>query len=277
MSEYDAANGIRVLHDGPPQGPPLLLIHGSGASGASWQPMLAALAAQHHVVRVDLPGSGQSPPPPTYDVPAQADRVAAVLDGLGLRSLTVAGHSSGGYVATALAERRPDLVRALVLISTGPRPEALLAQPAIVRALTGPPFGPLVWAVRSPSMVRKGLAATLARPVQVPDEVVADLKHTTYRGFRRMLRGYDAYLAERGVPDRLAALDVPVRVVFGAADPRWEPASAHLYDTVAHARVDLLAGVGHVPLWEAPEETARLLLEFAQRAADAPPEQRQQA
>ncbi|CAM5500924.1 alpha/beta hydrolase [Streptomyces spiroverticillatus] len=275
MSEHDAANGIHVVHDGPPQGPPLLLLHGSGASGASWGPMLPALAAHHHVVRVDLPGSGQSPPPPTYDVPAQADRVAEVLDGLGLRSVTVAGHSSGGYVATALAERRPDLAAALVLISTGPRAEALLPQPAIVRALTAPPFGPLVWAVRSEPMVRKGLAATMARPVPVPDAVVADLKHTTYRGFRRVLHGYDAYLAERAVPDRLAALDVPVRVVFGGADPRWDPASARLYATVA--RVEMLAGVGHVPLWEAPEETARLLLEFVERGAGAPSERRQQA
>ena len=55
---------------------------------------------------VDLPGCGQSPPAP-YDVPVQAGRVAALLSDLGLRRLTVAGHSSGGYVATALAEQRP--------------------------------------------------------------------------------------------------------------------------------------------------------------------------
>jgi pimeloyl-ACP methyl ester carboxylesterase len=68
-------------------------------------------------------------------VPAQANRVAAVLDDLGLRRVAVAGHSSGGYVGTALAEQRPDLVGSLALISTGPSLDALLPQPVILRVL----------------------------------------------------------------------------------------------------------------------------------------------
>src|SRR5215207_1938869 len=76
-------------------------------------------------------GNPWSRPAPSYDVPDQADRVAAVLDELGLREVVTVGHSSGGYVATALAERRPDLVRSLALISTGPRTDALLPQPLI--------------------------------------------------------------------------------------------------------------------------------------------------
>ena len=118
---------MRVVHDGPRQGPPLVLIHGSGASGACWGPVVGALAGHHHVIRVDLPGCGQSPPAPSYEVPEQAGHVAALLDDLGLRHVTLVGHSSGGYVATALAERRPDLVGSLALISTGPSLDALLS------------------------------------------------------------------------------------------------------------------------------------------------------
>src|SRR6516162_205124 len=88
------------MHDGPRQGPPLLLIHGSGASGACWGPVVGPLAGHHHVIRVDLPGCGKSPPASSYDVLEQAGRVAGLLDDLGLRHITVAGHSSGGYVAT---------------------------------------------------------------------------------------------------------------------------------------------------------------------------------
>ncbi|MCX5207136.1 alpha/beta fold hydrolase [Streptomyces sp. NBC_00237] len=282
MSEHDArhdaehdaehdAHRMHVVHDGPPQAPPVLLIHGSGASGSSWNPLVPALAGPHHVVRVDLPGCGQSPPAESYDVPVLADRVARLLDGLGLRSVTVAGHSSGGYVATALAERRPDLVGALALVSTGPSSGALLPQPAVVRALTAPPFGALLWALRSDAMIRKGIGAMLARPVDVPDDVLADMRTTTYRAFRSVLRQFGAYLDERSVPERLTALDVPVLVVFGAADPRWEPSSAHQYDAVPRTRLVMLPGVGHVPLWEAPEETARLLLDFAARTAGTPP------
>jgi pimeloyl-ACP methyl ester carboxylesterase len=262
---------MHVVHDGSRQAPPLLLIHGSGASGASWSPMVPPLAGHHHVIRVDLPGHGQSPPARSYDVPEQAGRVAAVLDDLGLRRVAVAGHSSGGYMATALAEQRPDLVRSLTLISSGPSLDALLPQPFLLRALLGPPLGPLIWSVRSDAWIRGGIRATAARPVDVPDDLVAEVRGITYRTFRTVLRQNAAYIAERSVPERLAALDVPVLVIFGAADRRWDPASAHQYDAVPNARVEMLAGVGHVPLLEAPETTGRLLLSFTATTAGNPP------
>jgi pimeloyl-ACP methyl ester carboxylesterase len=273
MGDYDVeqSHGMHVVHDGLRQAPPLLLIHGSGASGASWGPMVGALAGHHHVIRVDLPGCGQSPPAPSYDVPEQAGRVALLLDDLGLRHVTVAGHSSGGYVGTALAEQRPDLVRSLALISTGPSLDALLPQPLILRALLAPPLGPLLWPVRTDAMIRKGISATTARPVDIPDDAVADLKKITYRTFRKVLSRNAAYVAERSVPERLADLDVPVLVIFGAADPRYEPSSAHQYDAVPNARVEMLPGVGHVPILEAPEATSELLLGFTATATDTPP------
>jgi pimeloyl-ACP methyl ester carboxylesterase len=265
MTQYDVepSHGMHVVHDGPRQAPPLLLIHGSGASGASWSPMVPALAGHHHVIRVDLPGCGQSPPPLSYDVPVQAGRVAAVLDDLGLRRVAAVGHSSGGYVATALAEQRPDLVRSLALISSGPSLDALLPQPFLLRVLLAPPFGPLLWPRRSDAMIRRGIRATAARPVDVPDDLVAEVRGITYRAMRTVLRRNTAYIAERSVPERLAALEVPVLVIFGAADRRWEPSSAHQYDAVPNARVELLPGVGHMPMFEAPETTSKLLLGFA--------------
>jgi pimeloyl-ACP methyl ester carboxylesterase len=264
MSEYDLeqSHGIHVVRDGPRQAPPLLLIHGSGASGGFWSPVVPALAGHHHVIRVDLPGCGQSPPAPSYDVPAQAGQVAAPLDDLGLRHVAVAGHSSGGYVATALAEQRPDLVGSLALISSGPSVDALLRQPFILRLLLAPPLGPLLWSRRSDALIRRGISATAARPVDLPDDVVADVRGITYRVMRTVLRENTAYIAERSVPERLAALEVPVLAIFGAADPRWEPSSAHRYDALPNARVELLPGVGHLPMLEAPEMTSKLLLSF---------------
>jgi pimeloyl-ACP methyl ester carboxylesterase len=273
MGEYDVehSHGMHVVHDGPRQAPPLLLIHGSGASGSFWGPVVGALAGHHHVIRVDLPGCGQSPPAPSYDVPEQAGRLAMLLDDLGLRHVTLVGHSSGGYVATALAEQRPDLAGSLALISTGPSLDALLPQPFILRALLAPPLGPLLWPRRSDAMIRKGISAMTARPVDIPGDAVADLRSITYGAFRKVLRRNAAYVAERSVPERLADLDVPVLVIFGAADPRYEPSSAHHYDVVPNARVEMLPGVGHVPILEAPETTSELLLGFTAAAADTPP------
>jgi pimeloyl-ACP methyl ester carboxylesterase len=194
-----------------------------------------------------------------------------LLDDLGLRHVTLAGHSSGGYVATALAEQRPDLVGSLALISTGPSLDALLPQPFILRALLAPPLGPLLWPIRSDAMIRQGISSTTARPVDIPRDAVADLRNITYRTFRKILRRNAAYVAEQSVPGRLAGLGVPVLVIFGAADPRYEPSSAHQYDAVPNARVEMLPGVGHVPMLEAPETTSELLLGFTAAAADIPP------
>lgn len=269
MSEYDddrapgtVRAGMNVVRDGPMEAPPLLLIHGSGFSGASWNPVVPALAEHHHVIRIDLPGCGRSPRPPSYDVSAQAGRVATLLDALDLGPVTVVGHSSGGYVATALAERRRDLVRSLALVSTGPSLDAFLPQPLLLRALTAPPLGALLWARRSDAMIRRGISLTCARPVMVPDALVADVQAITYRTLRTVLRCNDAYLAEGSVPERLAAIDVPLLVLFGAADRRWESSSAHRYDAVPNSRVVLLTDVGHLPMLEAPEATSELLLGF---------------
>jgi pimeloyl-ACP methyl ester carboxylesterase len=266
MSEYDVeqqqSHGMHVVHDGSREAPPLLLIHGSGFSGASWSRVVPALAGRHHVIRVDLPGCGQSPPARSYDVPVQADRAAALLDDLGLRRVAVVGHSSGGYVATALAEQRPDLLGSLALISSGPSLDAFLPQPVVLRVLLAPPLGPLLWRRRSDAMIRRAIGATCARPVDIPDDLVADLHATTYRTTRTVLRRNTAYITERSVPERLAALAIPVLVIFGGADPRWDPSSAHQYDAVPNARVDLLPGVGHIPMLEAPGATSELLVRF---------------
>ncbi len=85
--------------------------------------------------------------------------MAALLDDLSLGLGAVAGHSSGGYIATALAERRPDLVKSLVLISSA-SPDALLPQPLLLRVLLAPPLGPLLWLRRSDTMIRSGIRST---------------------------------------------------------------------------------------------------------------------
>lgn len=260
--EWPTTRGIHLLQDGPETAPPVLLIHGSGAAGSTWEPMVAALADHLRVLRLDLPGCGRSSAPATYAVPDQADRVAAVLDELGLEDVAVVGHSSGGYVATALAERRPELVGPLALISTGPSMAALLPQPTLVKVLSGAAVGALVWPLRTDALLRKGVAATAARPVTISDEVVDDLRRTSFRAFRAIMRANRDYIVELSVPQRLARLGRQPLVIFGDADPRWDPESAHDYDVVPGSRVEYLAGVGHIAMLEAPDEATRLLLDF---------------
>ncbi|QDP97210.1 alpha/beta hydrolase [Microlunatus elymi] len=272
MNEYDnrLVRPLQVVESGSPEASPLLLIHGSGAAGPCWDFMVPALARRHHVIQVDLPGCGKSPTASTYEVPHQAHRVADVLDDLGITTAAVGGHSSGGYVATALAEQRPDLVGSLTLINSGPSMAAELPPPLALRVLLGPPLGGLIWSFRSDSWIRNGLNATAAHPVQIPDEMIAGVSGTSYRTMRAILRCNAAYLNEHTVPQRLARLDLPILVILGDTDRKWSPdLSIEQYRTVSRARIEVLPDVGHVAILEAPERTADLLLEFVAASADA--------
>ena len=149
------ARPVHVVEDGSRSAPSMLLIHGTAGSVAWWNPVIPALTQQRHVIRVDLPGHGDSAPVRSYAVVDQARRVSGVLDELGLDSVTVVGHSSGGNVATALAEQRPDIVRAVALINSGPTPHALGPQARINRLVAAPLLGRLIWTLRSDTSIRK--------------------------------------------------------------------------------------------------------------------------
>jgi pimeloyl-ACP methyl ester carboxylesterase len=90
-------------------GAPLLLIHGLTESRRMWDPLLPALASNHAVLAVDLPGHGESGPGDSYAPDAMADEVAAVVRAVGLDAPTVVGHSLGGVVATVYAATHPAL------------------------------------------------------------------------------------------------------------------------------------------------------------------------
>ncbi|MQA95156.1 MAG: alpha/beta fold hydrolase [Streptosporangiales bacterium] len=121
---------IHVAQDGPAGAPVLVLIHGFTASGRSWDALVPLLAESHRVIRVDLLGHGRSAKPggAGYTIAEQGRRVGEALDRLGVRRAIAVGHSTGGSVATALTEQRPDLVTALALINTGPSIGAHIAQ-----------------------------------------------------------------------------------------------------------------------------------------------------
>ena len=259
---------MHVVQDGPPGGPALLLIHGTGASTAWWDPVVPALAGACRVIRIDLAGHGRSASPGGgYDISAQARRAGAVLNRLGAGQVTVIGHSTGGYVATALAEQRPGAVPALALIDTGPSLDAFIGQGLLGGLLLAPLPGRLLWRLRTEATIRKAMRTAFTRHVDIPDAIVHDTLGMTHRALAATSRASDDYLKQRSLPDRLAALGLPTLVIFGADDHRWRSSSAAAYRAVPGARVELLPGVGHTPMMEDPPTTGTLLLEFAAAAA----------
>jgi pimeloyl-ACP methyl ester carboxylesterase len=102
-------------------GPVVLAAHGITSNHRSWSLVADALGGDATLVAPDLRGRGRSNGlPAPYTVAQQADDCAAVLDRIGAEQAVVTGHSMGGFVATALATRHPDRVRAVVLVDGGP-------------------------------------------------------------------------------------------------------------------------------------------------------------
>src|SRR3954453_11322939 len=110
---------MQVVERGSRGGPPIVLIHCFSCAINWWDRMLPMLERGHRVVAVDLLGHGGSEKPASgYTIPHQADTVAEALERLGVRDAEVVGHSLGGSVAVAVAERHPDLVSGVAIIDT---------------------------------------------------------------------------------------------------------------------------------------------------------------
>src|SRR5262245_1155186 len=263
-----AGGDMHVVQSGPPSAPAVVLLHGTAGSTAWWDPVMPALR-DRHVVRVDLLGHGSSAKPAGgYRIADQARRVGAVLDDLGVRRATVVGHSTGGMVATSLAEQRPDLVTAIALIDTGPRADAYIGDNLISRLLPVPVVGQLIWRLRTDNTIRGGLGTAFTRKVAIPDQIIADVRGMTNRSFTATYQASLAFLRERPVPDRLAKLGLPVLVIFRSRDRRWQPSSAEDYRRVRQARIEIL-DAGHTPMLEDPDTTGALLRGFVLREVSA--------
>ena len=110
-------DGLGLTYDqyGAASAPPMVLLHALGESRQDWPGVADRIAQDFSVFAVDLRGHGDSDRPGAYSCRLMADDMARLLGQLGLRAVTVRGHSLGGVVAYLLAERRPDLVARLVI------------------------------------------------------------------------------------------------------------------------------------------------------------------
>jgi pimeloyl-ACP methyl ester carboxylesterase len=268
MTRSETVSDVGVFQDGQVGAPAMLLLSNAAAPVGIWDPVVPGLADAYRVIRFDLLTHRR---PSTsiggYDVPAQARRIGATLDHLGVTQVIVIGHSSGCMTATALAEQRPDAVVRMALIDMGPDLDAKLPESPIFKLLAAPLIGRLLWRLRTPASIQKAARSGTARPVDIPVAFVEHAQRLTRRDVVETLRGSRDYLGERSLPDRLTPLGKPVLVIFGADDGRWRSSSSAAYRAVPGARVELLPGVGHTPMMEEPQATGKLLLDFAAAAA----------
>jgi len=252
-------------------GPPILLIHGFGASSFTWSKIVSSLAANHRVITVDLKGFGRSKKPRDgrYTLREQAAAVMNVIETLDLSEMILIGHSMGGGVALllsmALEQEAPRRLRRLVLIDSIAYPQRL---PHFVILLRLPLVGSLIMGLLPAAwLVRYVLSfAYFDRGKIEPafvEEYAAPLR---CRGGRAAL-----IAAARAIipPDinqlieQYRTIRSPVLLLAGRQD-RFVPLAIarRLAAAIPNADLKVLDQCGHVPHEEQPEFTMSILREI---------------
>jgi len=131
---------LRVaVREGTAGWPPMLLCNGLGASLELLQPFADALDPRRPVIRFDMPGIGGSPAPVIpYHLATLPSLLAGLLDQLGYQQADVLGISWGGGLAQQFALSRPDRVRRLVLVATGPGALMVPGRPHVLLRMLSP-------------------------------------------------------------------------------------------------------------------------------------------
>jgi pimeloyl-ACP methyl ester carboxylesterase len=253
--------------------PPLVLVHGIGASKDHWPRLARRLAHRFRIVAPDLPGFGESDKPEDgdYSMTGQAEAVLAFADALGLGAFHLAGSSMGGRIAAELAARHPRRLRTLWLLdpagAEGERPSEMIE--GLYNGADVPIFS------RSPEEYEAATDFVMSRPPGLPAfavRVLAAESAAAYDLNLRIFRQMSEELAARpSTEELLRGVAVPTLVTWGEEDRVLHASgAATIAAAMPDASVHLMHGVGHLPLLEDPDLTAAAYLDFLD-ARPAPP------
>lgn len=227
-------------------GPPLLLLHGLAASARWWERVLPTLGESHRVQAVDLPAFGATGHGVRFHLERVPGQVVRLMDELGIERASVMGHSMGGLIAARMAVDHPDRIDRLVLVDAG----FLRLDPSWLHKVSGP--------IRALRFTRPPLARLLLQDV----ERVGILR----------LADATLQLLRTDWADILPRIRVPTLVVWGEGDTICPLVIGQgIIARVPGARLAVIPGSGHNPMWERPEAFLEAVLPFLGDPATAPP------
>jgi pimeloyl-ACP methyl ester carboxylesterase len=237
----------------------VVLIHGFAENNRIWEQQQAYLSEQFHVISPDLPGTGQTPLTEHLSIESMADYVYAALQAGGIESAVIIGHSMGGYVALAMAEKYPAMVKGLGLFHSTAAPDSEEKKEGRLKSIN------LIEAYGAEAFIKQALP-NMFSPVykkKHPEQVEAYVSMGLQCPQESLIAYYRAMIDR---PDRtavLSSLKVPVLFVIGKDDTavplkgvlpqvsRPRTSSIHIFDHT-----------GHMGMWEVPEASKLLLQEF---------------
>ncbi|MCP5081048.1 MAG: alpha/beta fold hydrolase [Alphaproteobacteria bacterium] len=244
------------LHEG--SGPNLVLIHGVGSQHGDWEGVAKALAGKFSILRYDLRGHGTSAAPPgPYEIEDFAADLIALMDEIGLDRPHIAGFSLGGLIAQCIALNHPDRVDKLALLGTvaGRTPEERARVEGRLEFIAS--SHPADYFDQSVSRW-----FTEAFQAARPDVVAARKAVVTAMDGDAYAAAYYA-LAMTDFADRLGEISHETLVATGEDDIGSNPRMAHfMAGAITNSRLEILPGLRHSILLEAPDQVAGVLSDF---------------
>ncbi len=264
------SDGVRFHIARSGAGPAVVLLHGFTGSTETWTELQSALDDRFTTLAVDLTGHGKSAVPADpnrYSLSQFAHDIRDILDGLGIARAVLLGYSMGGRAALRFAIANPDRVAGLILESTSPgisepteRAQRVAADTALAASIERDGISAFVdrWE-------RLPLWSSLAN---VPEEsrVLLRAQRLSNRplGIANSLRGAGAG-AEPAVTELLTTIRTPVLIVAGALDPKYFALGRIMAASFPRARLEVVAGVGHMVHLEQPAQFSKLVMGFLEQ------------
>lgn len=269
MPTITSDDGIALVCDekGRSDGRPAILLHGLSQNAGVWSETASALAPRFRVLVPELRGhgaSGRTEAPEDYTVDHLVSDAEAVCRTFGLEGAVLFGHGLGGTVALRLALDRPELVSALVLVSTLARPLDPSSGPARTRRMLANVVAErgmeAAWSV----YVDDGLVGWELD--KVPRDVVEawreEFLRTAPAAFVGLTR--DAAAGD-DLSERLEVLDIPVLVVIGEDDATYGPGGRDLAEAMPNAELAVVEHGGHSPQLARAEVFNATAVDFLKR------------
>lgn len=259
MKRFADVNGCKLAYLEAGAGEAVVLIHGLCGSSAYWEQVIPRFPAHYRVIAPDLRGHGESSAPEAgpYTMELMADDLAALLDQLGIETATLFGHSLGGYVTLAFAERHADRLDAFSLVHSTAFPDSEEAQAGRTKAAES---------IRENGMkpFMKTLAPKLFAPAHV-ETLAHEVEQAKRIGEKTDPTGaINTILGIKERPDRnrvLREASVPVLLVAGEHDQIIAPEKTFSVKG-PHITEQMLADVGHISMLEAPEKLYNTVQQF---------------
>lgn len=254
------------------QGTALWLIHGFPTSSRDWRGVWPALAMQHELFALDMLGFGASAKPRRFDysIAASADQWVALAEATGVREVAILAHDYGNTVAQELLARQREgrlgfRITSVAFLNGGLFPEA--THPLRIQRLLASPLGPLLSRFTSERTFIANLRHICARPWP-EGELPEAWQQLNRDGGKAVMPKLLRYIGERRRHrarwvGALQQAGVPVALINGVEDPiSGRSIVARWRELLPSAPVHELAGVGHYPQMEAPDEVLAAYREF---------------